>query len=225
MPGRLAIEIRISVNPPRSRLPRRFRSPEGSFVMFRNFSSPSAGKIYVIIALCFACSARGDVRDARARAEPRQAEADRATHLGDLALAIVKEEHAAAEKAGLPVDEAQKRAADRLGAAALRQRRLFLDQRHASAHGHASDQPELDGKDVDRLQGRQRQAALSSLCRRREEATATASSPTNASSPARQAAAEDVPRRRLRAVGLGRSAPASISTTSRPRPGQRPAGR
>jgi methyl-accepting chemotaxis protein len=82
---------------------------------FRNFRFTIGRKIYAIIALSFACFIGVTIYEMNDMGDSlRQQKKIELTHLGELALTIVKEEHAAAEKAGLPVAEAQKRAADRL---------------------------------------------------------------------------------------------------------------
>ena len=86
-------------------------------------------------------------------------------HLGELALGIVKEEHAAAQKGGVSdADAAEARdGADR--GAPLRQQRLFLDQRHASENGDASDQAGNERQRSVGLQGSERQAVVRRLRR------------------------------------------------------------
>ena len=69
-------------------------------------------------------------------------------HLAEMALGIVKEEHAAGEKAGMPVAEAQKRAKARV--AALRYGNndyFFITNMQTQMVMHPMS-PELDGKDL-----------------------------------------------------------------------------
>jgi methyl-accepting chemotaxis protein len=72
-------------------------------------------RIYAVLALCFACFGAVTYYQTRELGEGlRQQKQIELSHLGDLAIAIVKEEHALADKAGLPAAEAQARAARRL---------------------------------------------------------------------------------------------------------------
>jgi hypothetical protein len=80
-------------------------------------------------------------------------------HLGDLALGIIKEEHAAVQKAAFRTPTPRS-ARWRGSGAPLRQQRLFLDQRHASEDGDASDQAGNERQRSVELQGSERQAAV-----------------------------------------------------------------
>jgi methyl-accepting chemotaxis protein len=106
-------------------------------------------KIYFIIALCFVCFVGVTLFETREQGQGlRQQKQVELTHLGELALTIVKEEHAAADKAGLNAVEAQKRAADR-----LRQLRYgngeyyWIQDMHPRMIMHPTTR-ELEGKDV-----------------------------------------------------------------------------
>ena len=72
-------------------------------------------KIYFIIALSFVCFGAVTLYEmeefGRGLRQQKQTELG---HLADLALAVIKEEQAAADKAGQPIAEAQTRAAARL---------------------------------------------------------------------------------------------------------------
>jgi methyl-accepting chemotaxis protein len=117
--------------------------------ILKNFRLTIGRKIYVIIALCFACFVAVTFYEMRELGQSlRQQKQIELTHLGDLALTIVKDEHAAADKAGLPAAEAQKRAGDR-----LRQLRygkgdyFWVQDMHPRMIMHPTT-PALEGKDV-----------------------------------------------------------------------------
>jgi methyl-accepting chemotaxis protein len=117
--------------------------------LLRNFRFSIGRKIYAIIALSFACFIgvtmfeMNDVGDTL-----RQQKSIELTHLGELALAAVKNEHAAAERAGLPVAEAQKRAADRVRQLRYGNDEYFWIQDMQPRMIMHPTTPELEGRDV-----------------------------------------------------------------------------
>jgi methyl-accepting chemotaxis protein len=117
--------------------------------MFKNLHLTISRKIYAIIAVCFACFVAVTYYEMREMETGlRQQKQIELKHLGDLALAIVKEEHAVAQKAGVAAGEAQKRAADR-----LRQLRygngdyFWVNDMHPRMVMHPTN-PKLDGGDL-----------------------------------------------------------------------------
>jgi methyl-accepting chemotaxis protein len=85
--------------------------------MLPNLRLTISHKIYGIIALSFACFGAMTLYQTRELGEGLKSQKQiELAHLGDLAVTILKEEHALADKAGLPASEAQARAAQRLKA-------------------------------------------------------------------------------------------------------------
>jgi methyl-accepting chemotaxis protein len=88
-----------------------------SFAMLRRFRMTVGRKIYALIGLCFAGLLGITVLDSRDLASGlREQKQIELKHLAELALDIVKEEHAAAQKGDIAVSDAQKRALARVAA-------------------------------------------------------------------------------------------------------------
>jgi methyl-accepting chemotaxis protein len=106
-------------------------------------------KIYAIIALCFVCFVAVTLYEMRELGQSlRQQKQIELSHLGDVALTIVKEEHAAADKAGLSAAEAQKRAADRLSKLRYGNGDYYwINDMHPRMVMHPTN-PKLDGGDL-----------------------------------------------------------------------------
>ena len=117
--------------------------------MIKNFKFTIGRKIYAILALCFVSFVAVTFYETREMgiSLERQKQIE-LTHLGELALGIVKEEYAAGEKAGLSAAEAQKRAADRLRTMRYGQGEYFwINDMQPRMVMHPTT-PELQGKDV-----------------------------------------------------------------------------
>jgi methyl-accepting chemotaxis protein len=117
--------------------------------MLKNVRLTISGKIYAIIAVCFSCFVAVTFYEMREMETGlRQQKQVELRHLGDLALAIVKDEHEAAQKAGVAAEDAQKRAALR-----LRQLRygngdyFWINDMHPRMVMHPTN-PKLDGGDL-----------------------------------------------------------------------------
>jgi len=110
-----------------------------SFAMLRQFRMTIGRRIAALIILSFIGVVGITIVDSRELASSLNAQKQiELKHLTELALGIVKEEHAA---------EGRRCGCRRAEAVAgvgrdspIRQQRLFLGQRHASAHGDASDE-------------------------------------------------------------------------------------
>src|SRR5450755_4801965 len=88
-----------------------------SFAMLRRFRMTVGRKIYALIGLCFAGFLGITVLDSRELASGlREQKQIELKHLAELAVGIVKEEHAAAQKGDIAVSDAQKRALARVAA-------------------------------------------------------------------------------------------------------------
>jgi methyl-accepting chemotaxis protein len=86
-----------------------------SFAMLRRFRMTVGRKIYALIGLCFVGLLGITVLDSRELASGlREQKQIELKHLAELALGIVKEEHAAAQKGDIAVSDAQKRALARV---------------------------------------------------------------------------------------------------------------
>jgi methyl-accepting chemotaxis protein len=117
--------------------------------MLKNFRLTIGRKIYAIISLCFVCFIAVTLFETRELGASLESQKKiELANLGDVALAVVKEEHDAAQKSGVPVEEAQKRAAAR-----LRQLRYgggeyyWIQDMHPRMFMHPTS-PELEGKDI-----------------------------------------------------------------------------
>jgi methyl-accepting chemotaxis protein len=106
-------------------------------------------RIYAVLALCFACFGAVTYYQTRELGEGlRQQKQIELSHLGDLAIAIVKEEHALADKAGLPAAEAQARATRRLQQLRYGDGDYFwVNDMHPRMVMHPTN-PKLDGSDL-----------------------------------------------------------------------------
>jgi methyl-accepting chemotaxis protein len=88
-----------------------------SFAMLRRFRMTVGRKIYALIGLCFAGFLGITVLDSRELASGlREQKQIELKHLAELAVGIVKEEHAAAQKGDIADSDAQKRALARVAA-------------------------------------------------------------------------------------------------------------
>jgi methyl-accepting chemotaxis protein len=87
------------------------------FAMLRRFRMTVGRKIYALIGVCFVGLLGITVLDSRELASGlREQKQIELKHLAELALGIVKEEHAAAQKGNIAVSDAQKRALARVAA-------------------------------------------------------------------------------------------------------------
>ena len=116
---------------------------------FWNFRATIGRKIYAIIALSFACFIGVTMYEMNELGDTlREQKKIELTHLGELALTVVKEEHAAADKAGLSAAEAQKRAADRLRKLRYGNGDYFwIQDMHPRMVMHPTT-PDFEGKDI-----------------------------------------------------------------------------
>ena len=117
--------------------------------MVTSFRLTIGRRIYAVIALCFACFGAVTYYQTHELGEGlRQQKQIELSHLGDLAIAIVKEEHALADKAGLPAAEAQARAARRLQQLRYGDGDYFwVNDMHPRMVMHPTN-PKLDGSDL-----------------------------------------------------------------------------
>jgi len=117
--------------------------------MVTSFRLTIGRRIYAVIALCFACFGAVTYYQTRELGEAlRQQKQLELSHLGDLAIAIAKEEHALADKAGLPTAEAQARAARRLQQLRYGDGDYFwVNDMHPRMVMHPTN-PKLDGSDL-----------------------------------------------------------------------------
>ena len=98
-------------------------------------------KIYALIGLCFIGLLGITILDSRELASSlKQQKQIELQHLTELALGIVKEEHAAAQKGDIAVADAQKRAMARVAALRYGNNDYFWVNDMHAAHGDASDQ-------------------------------------------------------------------------------------
>ena len=95
-------------------------------------------KIYLIIGLCLVALLGVMAFESSSWRRAGNPEARGVKSSREVAVGIIKEEQAAAQKGRVSDQEARQRAAARI-AAALWPERILLDQRHASSHGDASD--------------------------------------------------------------------------------------
>ena len=120
-----------------------------SFAMLRRIRMTIGRKIYALIGLSFIGLLGIAVLDSRELAsslkEQKQIELQ---HLTELALGIVKEEHAAAEKGDIGVADAQKRALERVAALRYGKNDYFVIQDIQFKMLMHPLAPELVGKDV-----------------------------------------------------------------------------
>jgi methyl-accepting chemotaxis protein len=116
---------------------------------FLNFRATIGRKIYAIIALSFACFVGVTMYEMNELGDTlREQKKIELTHLGELALTVIKEEHAAADKAGLSAAEAQKRAADRLRKLRYGNGDYFwIQDMHPRMVMHPTT-PDFEGKDI-----------------------------------------------------------------------------
>jgi methyl-accepting chemotaxis protein len=117
--------------------------------MITSFRLTIGRRIYAVIALCFACFGAVTFYQIGEMGEGlRQQKQIELSHLGDLAIAIVKEEHALADKAGQPATEAQARAARRLQQLRYGNGDYFwVNDMHPRMVMHPTN-PKLDGGDL-----------------------------------------------------------------------------
>ena len=117
--------------------------------MVTSFRLTIGRRIYAVIALCFACFGAVTYYQTHELGEGlRQQKQIELSHLGDLAIAIVKEEHGLADKAGLPAAEAQARAARRLQQLRYGDGDYFwVNDMHPRMVMHPTN-PKLDGSDL-----------------------------------------------------------------------------
>ncbi|MDQ2082393.1 cache domain-containing protein [Xanthobacteraceae bacterium Astr-EGSB] len=117
--------------------------------MVTSFRLTIGRRIYAVIALCFACFGAVTYYQTHELGEGlRQQKQIELSHLGDLAIAIVKEERALADKAGLPAAEAQARAARRLQQLRYGDGDYFwINDMHPRMVMHPTN-PKLDGSDL-----------------------------------------------------------------------------
>ena len=160
-------------------------------------------------------------RIARTGVEPRPQKQIELRHLGEVALGIVKEEHAAAQKGGVSDADAQKRAMARV--AALRYGNsdyYWINDMHPNMVMHPI-KPEMNGNDLSAYKdpnGKLLFVDFADTVRK----TARASFPTSGPSRASTSLSRNCPMWSALRRGTGSSAPASTSTTLRRRPGLRP---
>jgi len=162
-------------------------------------------------------------------------------HLGDLALGIVKEEHAAVQKGGVSEADAQKRAMARIGTLRYGNNDYFwINDLHPKMVMHPI-KPEMNGNDLSSYKdpngkllfvdfaetvnqaGNERQRSVelrirtasccSSISPRRSKRAAQASFPMSGPSPASTSRSRNCRMWSASRRGTGSSAPASTSTT------------
>ena len=177
-------------------------------------------KIYLIIGLCLVALlgvAAFEMRELAAGLETQKRV--ELKHLAQVAMAVVKEEEAAAQSGGVSDDEARKRAALRISKLRYGENDYFwINDMHPTMVMHPT-KPELNGKDLSENKdpnGKHLFVEMVDVVKR----TAPAMSPTIGRSPARTGRNRNCPMSRDTRRGAGSSAPACTSTTSRPRSGR-----
>jgi methyl-accepting chemotaxis protein len=117
--------------------------------MLAKFRLTIGRRIYAVIALCFACFGAVTYYQTRELGEGLSLQKQiELSHLGDIAIAIVKEEHALADKAGLSAADAQARAARRLQQLRYGNGEYFwVNDMHPRMIMHPTN-PKLDGSDL-----------------------------------------------------------------------------
>ena len=119
------------------------------FAMLRQFKMTVGRKIYALIGLSFVGVVGITILDSRELASSlNQQKQIELRHLTELALGIVKEEHAAAQKGDLPVADAQKRALARLAMLRYGSNDYFwVNDMHPRMVMHPM-RPEMNGNDI-----------------------------------------------------------------------------
>ncbi len=117
--------------------------------MFARFRMTIGFKIYAVIGLVFLGFIASVLLDARELGLSLQHQKqNELTHLGEVALAIIKEEHAAAQKGTIKAEDAQKRAAARIESLRYGQGDYFwINDMHHRMVMHPTN-PKLNGQDL-----------------------------------------------------------------------------
>ena len=142
-------------------------------------------------------------------------------HLTELALGIVKEEHAAAQKGDIAVADAQKRALARVAALRYGSNDYFWVNDMQPRMVMHPIKPEMNGSDISDFKDPNGKTLFVDMVNvvKKDGAGFV---PISGQSPASTGHSRSCPMSPASLHGTGSSAPASISTTSMHRPGHRP---